>query len=381
MSSPFSFPPIPPATAAQGHHPSRLADALIHELVGPPPHSIHAILGPRLRAAEGGNTAALTPTPIVNGALRRLVSLVTIGEGTETAGVRAVDLTDRATAGRELLAEVEAKVRSYLDADPVLAGRAADLRQVAGLAETELERHHALRLLAKTGTGKGHGAPTTHSTLEQDMGGFPYVENYRLLVSAELHGMASFKRPRRLTFCGAGALPLTGILAHQQSGATVRLIEIDAETARLARAVVRVLERLRIITAGHLRVDIGDAGTIDLSDTDVVVIASLIPAETVRNLVARLSRLPDDRRPILVVRSANGLVGHFAYAPVEPATVVAAGGYRHVGTVAPAGREPSDGQPLLARADRSVLNTSEYFLPQVQPFAADPTLPSGRSAS
>ncbi|MEL6982952.1 MAG: nicotianamine synthase family protein, partial [Actinomycetota bacterium] len=278
---------------------------------------------------------------------------------------------------RGLLAEIEARVQGRLDADPTLARRATDLRRAAGLAETELERHHAGRLLDSTGTAAdvqpNHRTGTADATTPSDdpldlaMGSFPYVHNYRLLVTAELAGLARFRRPHHLTFCGAGALPLTGILAHRQSGAAVRLIEIEPETADLARAVLDALDRRHVVDAALLDVETGDAGAVDLSDSDVIVVASLVPMATVSELVDRLRRLPVDRRPLLVVRSASGLVGHFAYDPIDPSTIVAAGGYRHVGTVAPAGREPLTGPPLLGRADPSVLNTSEYFVPAGAP--------------
>ncbi|MEM7323207.1 MAG: nicotianamine synthase family protein [Actinomycetota bacterium] len=353
------------------HDPTDHATAICDELVGPPrpepdQPSTHRTLLPLLQAAERGTRDALAPGPTVNRSLGRLVELVT------TAGLRPQTL--RPTPER--LPAVARAVDHRLATSPSLAERAADLRRIAGLAETELELHHARLLLAgeqaeptdrssAPGTPNGTDRPNLGPTdpLAAALGGFPYLANYRLLTDAELAGLATLTETRHLTFCGAGALPLTGVLANGRTGARVRLIDIDPPTVELACRVVHHLEQRRQVARGRVRVELGDAGAIDLSGTDAVVIASLIPTDTVMRLTERLGMLPVGRRPVLIVRSATGLVRHFAYDRIEPSTIEAVGGYRHAGSVVPDGWQSRSGGRPLAVADRSVLNTSEYFLP------------------
>jgi hypothetical protein len=157
------------------------------------------------------------------------------------------------------------------------------------------------------------------------------------------------------------------VLCHRRTAASVRLVEIDPRTAELADRVRVRLERRGVVAPGALEVVTADAGEADLGATDVVIVASLVPRPVVDRIVGRLvERLGAEgertRWPVLVVRSASGLVARFAYDAVDPATV-GLGVYRHAGTVAPIGREPDEGPPLLARAHRSVLNTSEFFVP------------------
>ena len=286
------------------------ADALIDELLGTERTgpvttsrrrpSIHDVLAPRLRSAGG---AALAPGPEVDRALGRLVQLLTSSFGPPGG--------DDWSA---LHWEVVTAAFDRIEHEPTLRARAGTVRRAAAVAEDLMERHYA-RLLVDTWrwpAGAGADGEELHDVLRP----FPYGVNYRDLVAAERRGLGAHPDGSRIAFCGAGALPLTGILWHIDSGAHVTLIEVAPEVAVLADRC-------------------GPGG------------------------------------PLLLARSARGLTSQLAYEPVD-LDQMAANGLVHVGTVAPAGSVSRFPLParlavrpdhlLRAIAAPTVLNTTDFFV-------------------
>ncbi|MEM9132320.1 MAG: nicotianamine synthase family protein [Actinomycetota bacterium] len=360
--------------------PEAAALGLLAEILGPPldgdESSIHGTLAGLLDKAMAGDGGALAPSPVVNTTLGRLVELATT---TAHDWVRSSD----DCVGFH--AAVVGRVGATLAADPELARRAELVRRAAAVAEVAMESHFATVIIdravaALAQPDDGPVASDPKGRLARILEPFPYVDNYELLVGAELAAVE--RRPERIVFCGAGPLPLTGLLWHLETGARVRLVELDPALAERAQVLVDVLGRLGIVDPGAFEVGVGDAVDARIDDADLVVVASLIGNETVRAVVARSadrSRAPAAVGQRVLVRSARGLVAHFVYECVA-LSGLAGLGLSHVGTIAPAGAVLpgstggtggavadgcgllADGDPrLLGVADAQVLNTAEVF--------------------
>jgi len=392
--------PNPPPLA-----PTASASRLLDEIVGRGPSSIHAALATRLGRARTGRPDALAPGPAVDRPLGRLVDLATACHGRS-------DRPSPAHRNRAHL-EVVDEVGRQLASDPGLAQRAADVRDAASRAETMLERWYARAALDQpwptalprpapgplAGPAEPIGLPPSPGpagdwllsptpSVDDDqllrlallrlvLAGFPYVANYELLVAGELAASAALARPdddRPVVFCGAGALPLTGVILHVLTGASVELMEIDPEAAGLAADLCQRLTTVGVIRAGAVSVHRADAATIDPARYATVITASLLPAPTIRAVMAAVAGVPARwGRPLLAVRSAAGLAGWFCYQPVPPAWGVTAG-LSHQGAVVPltsisldphpppgTGAVPIASPTLLAVAPAAVLNRTELF--------------------
>lgn len=388
---PILVPPLPASTAT-------VASRLLDEVVGRP-SSIHGTLGPRLHRARDGDDDALAPGPVVDRSLGRLVGLA-------TACHAGGDHPSPAHRNRIHL-EVVAEVGHQLASNRGLTRRAAEIRDAAARAEARLERWHARAALDQPwpaalprpapapllepalalGTATDWLlAPTP--ALDDDellrlailrlvLAGFPYLANYELLVAGELAAIAVLAPPddhRPVGFCGAGALPLTGVILHVLTGADVELIEIDPVVAELAADLCLRLATAGVLRAGAVTVHCADAATIDPARYATVVTASLLPGPTIRAIMAAVAAVPAERgRPLLAVRSAAGLAGCFCYQPVPPSWGTAAG-LSHQGAVVPLtsvslasdpppgiGAVAIDSPTLLAVAPSAVLNCTELF--------------------
>ncbi len=255
-----------------------------------------------------------------------------------------------------------------IDTDPELTKRAATIRSAAGEAETLMEQFYARRIIERLARSDPDARRrSTVDYLIDLLRPFPYVENYQSLVDAELRAISGW---RSLTFCGAGALPLTGLLAHVMTGASVRLVEVDPVTADLATHLIYELARFGAVRSDAIEVIADDAAEIDLDQSEVVVVASLLPEPVVTQVASHLGMSLTNR--CLLVRSATGLASRLAYDRVETATLADSIGRRRLGVVAPLGSIwPTDEEPhpsvgvlasdVVSPAPQSVLNCTDLY--------------------
>jgi hypothetical protein len=116
-----------------------------------------------------------------------------------------------------LKAEFEREWAHDLPSDPELAEAAENLPRLCGLAEAEMEKWWARRLLADAGL--------SFASLDA----FWYCENYRHLVGAELP-LLNAEGNTRVILLGSGALPLTAILlAKSAPELSIRCVDRDPE--------------------------------------------------------------------------------------------------------------------------------------------------------
>lgn len=110
-----------------------------------------------------------------------------------------------------LLAEVDARIGL------------ARLRALCGTGETALEVHWAKRLAV---------AKDVLAELQL----FPYYENYRQMVQAELGLLRQYApQANSVLLVGSGPLPLTAYFLAAEHGLAVQCLDIDAQANRLAR--------------------------------------------------------------------------------------------------------------------------------------------------
>lgn len=315
--------------------------------------SLHALLDARLRACDParGDLRALAPCEEVNLALGRLVGII--------QGDYASHADDFAWPNRELEQAVRLALVQQMR-EPPLRERAHRLRSCAGLAETAMEQHFSRVLIAQLAAAHRPyvmapaGAMRTE-WLERCLVNFPYTRNYRLLTAAELRllqhpapalllrtahvqGLSRAQRQRfeaelaqlrllsvrraalpwhKQTFavCGAGPLPVTGLMLHTLTGARVSLIERDATAVSLSRALIDQLERLQVLEAGAVRVVHADVAELT-PRAEVVLVASLVDDAAKLQLVQRLRDAAPDLQAVLL-RSASSLCAELAYEPVD----------------------------------------------------------------
>jgi len=318
--------------------------------------SLYALLDTRMRAChpERGDLRALAPCTEVNLALGRLVGII---QGDYVAH------TDAAWPKRELEYAVRVALLSRIQSEPRLLERAHRLRSCAGLAETAMEQHYSRALLEQLRSKRTAFVPQPAGALrtaqlESCLVDFPYTRNYRLLTAAELRlleqsappllirtahcrslsraqrqrleaelaqlrKLASAQRERlpwhkqTIAVCGAGPLPVTGLMLHTLTGARVSLIERDETAVYVSRALVEQLERLQVLEAGAVQVVHGDVATL-VPRADIVVVASLVDNAAKLQLVEHLRAAgPGSGLSSLLLRSASSICAELAYEPVD----------------------------------------------------------------
>lgn len=357
----------------------RLVELFMNELFGRPDpqvvmpgrlgsetnRSICSIIERRLELVAQGSTGALNPGPVVDAVLGRLVQMATTDFRANISG---------SSQQREQFhwGVVEALCRR-IDEGVELADRAMALRRGAGAAETLMESHYARCLVADPISIFTPGDSLERiRRLRFFLDTFPYTSNYEALTRSEIDAVSLFGSPQRVAFCGAGALPLTAVFFHLFTGASVTAIEIDSAAAALASTVIADLVRCGVIEEGAVEVMVADAAMVDLISFDLIILASLLENSVVSAIASRLVRSSTTGGPLVLVRSARGLVARIAYDPV-PLEVIECHGFSHLGTIAPkesvsraAVVDNSLGiaatsSKLLTIAPREVLNTSELF--------------------
>ncbi len=368
---------------------SEVAERVIGELFGT--SSIFSQLLPRYLAGDPvrGRFPQLAPHPVVDRALGRLVAIARGELGPPHT---------RAEARAALLARIQG--------DPALRDRARALRQLAAVAETELEHHYSERLLARLAGATApldrvsHGALRMHRLLAH-LRDFPYAANYAHLVSAELslletdvaplfvrdrelarlqeHGSAAARTLQALrdvhgsplppvaladatiAVVGCGPLPITGLMLHAWTGSAVTLVDLDRSSVERSCALVRELERLSVIDEGAVRVLLGDAAEPAEwgGAVDVVLVASLVPHAAKLRLARALVAATSGKPFALLVRSAAGLCAELAYEPVATHEISCAA-LAFCGESVPA-HQVSSSRELIVVAHESVLNTTELY--------------------
>ena len=352
-------------TSSASIAPNEVADALIAEILGPPRPGpfgppIHDILADRLPERASGRT--LAPGPEVDAALGRLVEVLT----TYFEAHPGADSTFHW--------EVVQRADRRIATDPELNRRAATVRRAAALAESAMEIHHASRVLAAC-VGPTSRSGGSSSRFRRALWPFPYLDNYEHLVGAEYRAFQRIGRADRVAFCGAGALPLTGILWHRATGNEVVLVEIDPTVGHHARLVIGRLAALGLVDKTALPVEVVGAARLDVDRFDLIVVASLVPNEVVVDLATNIATA-GERRPVLMARSAVGLTRRLAYEPIDVQAIVGVG-LTHVGTIASelqvtnqpslSGLAVRSNGSLLCTAPADVLNTTEFFVARSGP--------------
>lgn len=384
-----------------------LCARVLEELFGAP--SLYALLDGRMRACrpERGDLRALAPCSEVNLALGRLVRII---QGDYIAH------TDAAWPKRELEHAVRVALLSQIQAEPRLRARAHRLRSCAGLAETAMEQHYSRVLLEQLVSKRSPFVPqpagaARTALLERCLGDFPYTRNYRLLTAAELRllqqpapplllraahcaslsyaqrqrleaGLAqlrklSLRTPAALPFykqtiavCGAGPLPVTGLMLHTLTGARVSLIERDDSAVQLSRALVEQLERLQVLEPEAVQVVHGDVAML-VPRAEVVVVASLVDNAAKLALVEHL-RAAGQASGLcsLLLRSASSICAELAYEPVDT-LMFSDPSLPFCGESVPATELAPRAERLVSSATE-VLNDTELYRP-VQLAGAEPS--------
>jgi hypothetical protein len=263
----------------------------------------------------------------------------------------------------------EAVVRRIRE-DARLQARAHELRSIAALAETAMEHHYSEQLCAglqdrRTTRALLPAGSLRNHELERCLGAFPYTRNYRLLTLAELrllhqpavprllrdaevHELSTQERERfrrelsalrgwaasaradasrslRFAVCGAGPLPISGLMLHTLTDADVTLIEREPRAARAARRLIAELERLQVLRSGAVHVTEQDATELRFGPRpdsgpshDVLLIASLVDAQGKAALARHLHEAARaGTAPRVLARSAAALCAELAYQPLD----------------------------------------------------------------
>lgn len=173
---------------------------------------------------------------------------------------------------------------------PVLAAERAGLPDLCGRAECEMEKFWARKLAASPACS---------------LADFWYFPEYTALCRAEL-GLFKKKTFSRISFLGAGALPLTAFMLAQQLPKThITCVDFDAEACDLSAQLSR-----RIGMQDQVTVECMDARAYTPVDNELVICASLLEGK--ENLYTRLDKFAC----ALIVRDAEGPY-QYLYKPAE----------------------------------------------------------------
>jgi nicotianamine synthase len=268
------------ATGSSHPHPGHLAGAVLTTAASPVPHlrpggarsraEVRVAL-PRPAAAEVrhlyealAEQPSLAPGPLVDDLFGRLVEL-TVALGSAEA--------------------------TTMLADPEVQAIRPRLQRLCATGETELEREWAGRITASADPAA-------------ELGRFPYLENYRLLVDLEwsaVLGASGRRPPRRVAFVGAGPLPLSSLLLARDHHVAVDSFDRDRGAVARARGVLAALgEDGRRVRAGNT------ARCPDLRSYDLVVLAALVGSTPTAKRAA-IAQVHARMRPgaLLAARSAH----------------------------------------------------------------------------
>lgn len=198
-----------------------------------------------------------------------------------------------------------------LEAHPLLQPILPDLQNRYAVAEGEMEKDFARRLLRDEA-----GMLSLHAH-------FPYHAAYRNQIRAELDLLAAgpaFAPQSRIIFLGAGAIPLSALLIAEAGDWPLTLVDRDVEAVELARAILA-----RFGLGEQVDVAQAEAGDIDFSAHDLIWMAALL--RDYRKVLACLDRL--ETRPPILMRGTER-ASRIIYASPDHADFRAAG-YRQSG--------------------------------------------------
>lgn len=186
------------------------------------------------------------------------------------------------------------RLSRYLMQTPELATERAQLPGLCGMAECEMEKFWARRLLTRA---------------DAHLSDFWYLAEYRELFMAEKGLFEGNRRFDNISFLGAGALPLTGfLLAGYFPQAKITCVDFDAEACDLSRALCRKIGL-------HGQVDVRQMDALDYrpQDGELVICASLLQGreQVYRNL--------ENHDCALIVRDAEGAYQYLYKAAELPA--------------------------------------------------------------
>jgi len=195
-------------------------------------------------------------------------------------------------------------------------------------------------------------------------------------------------RDKVIAVCGAGPLPVTGLMLHTESDADVVLIDNDDASVAQAARLVEALEHRGVLREGAVRVVHGDAGTLrfvpphgrashsaESLTCDVVLVASLVDHDAKVSLARRLYEDEASAPMALLLRSAASLCAALAYEPVDTSHISTLG-LPFCGESVPAnlvflqldrdtaarrGVTCGESRELVVTAHGSVLNTTELY--------------------
>lgn len=371
----------------------------------------------RMTGPEAGDLRALAPCPEVDSALGRLVGIIQGDYARHTAGI---------VLNPQAEACIREAVLRRLRGDAQLRAKAQHMRAIAALAETAMEHHYAQLLCEQLQrervafTRPPAGALRTR-LLERCLAAFPYSRSYRLLALAELRLLQQPARPRlfrdvhtrtlqgfererferelsllrswdqavprkplrtlRFAVCGAGPLPVSGLMLHTLTDAQVVLIERDPKAAAAARRLIKELERLRVLRDSAVEVAEADAAQLSFERSDcrcdVLLVASLVDAAGKAALARRLQAAAScSSVHHVLARSAGALCAELAYEPLDTLQWSELGlpfcGEQTPGAPPSPERHASTDHEQLVHSPPEVLNSTELFRPvQLTPAQRD----------
>ncbi|KAF9732717.1 nicotianamine synthase [Paraphaeosphaeria minitans] len=181
-----------------------------------------------------------------------------------------------------------------------------DLQNLCAIAEGELERHWAQKILQDAGP---HAAPHAHA--RSDLTSFPYHANYLSLSHLETSLLAPFlaRAPSNIAFVGSGPLPLTSFcLLARFPTAIIHNIDRDADALAMSSALAEKLGHADRTTFACEDATDAAGGRTRWEEFDVVFLAALVGMRSsekvgvLRGLRARLRV-----GTVVVCRSARGM--------------------------------------------------------------------------
>ncbi|MBB6449575.1 hypothetical protein HNR44_001524 [Geomicrobium halophilum] len=135
-----------------------------------------------------------------------------------------------------------------------------------------------------------------------DLSSFLYWENYKELTTTEvnkLHNLtSSWKELNRICFIGSGALPLSPLLMSKELNVTIDCLDVDKSAYSIGKSLIHQLHKDE-----QLFYKYKDGKKFNYQDTDLVVIASLVPNKEL--IIEQIRRT--NPNTIIALRSSEGL--------------------------------------------------------------------------
>jgi hypothetical protein len=207
---------------------------------------------------------------------------------------------------RDTMKERSAKEVAVILNTPRIQQIAPGLRRLLAQAEYEMEYLCASAMVV----GREAGVEERFSSYRN----FIYRDNYEALIAAERHAMERYAETPRIgmdrksiAFVGAGPLPMSAIMFHQQTGLRVTCIDKDEKACQCGQRLVNYLTSNR---TDHKDLDkaihfVHESGKeYDYGTHQIVFIASLV--EEKESIITRIANTARTTTTA-IVRSAHGL--------------------------------------------------------------------------